>query len=53
MARKFGAKQGECPVAEQVSDCLLRLPLYSDMTETEQSWVVSTLMEFNASRPRC
>jgi dTDP-4-amino-4,6-dideoxygalactose transaminase len=49
MGRKFGGREGQCPVTESVSGRLLRLPLYTGMTEAEQSAVVAGLMEFGKS----
>jgi dTDP-4-amino-4,6-dideoxygalactose transaminase len=46
MGQRFGGKQGDCPVTEDVSDRLVRLPFYNDMTETEQARVVAALVEF-------
>ena len=43
MGRRFGGKEGDCPVAESVSDCLLRLPFYNDMDERDQAQVVKAL----------
>jgi len=47
MGRKFGGLEGQCPVTESVSGRLVRLPLYTAMTEAEQSAVVAGLMEFD------
>lgn len=52
MERKFGAQPGDCPVTEDVSERLLRLPFYNDMSEDEESWVVETLSTFDC-RQRC
>jgi dTDP-4-amino-4,6-dideoxygalactose transaminase len=52
MGKKFGGRPGDCPVTEQLSDCLLRLPFYNDLTEPEQSSVVSALQEFQEWEPR-
>ncbi len=46
MGRRFGGKKGDCPVTEDVSDRLLRLPFYNDLTEPEQACVVSAIIEF-------
>jgi dTDP-4-amino-4,6-dideoxygalactose transaminase len=43
MGRRFGGKEGDCPVAENVSDRLLRLPFFSDMDETDQARVVNAI----------
>jgi dTDP-4-amino-4,6-dideoxygalactose transaminase len=47
MGRKFGGKDGQCPVAESVSDRLVRLPFYTGMNEQDQARVVTALREFN------
>ena len=46
MGRKFGGEIGQCPVAEDVSDRLLRLPFYTSMTEDEQATVVREVLKF-------
>lgn len=48
MGRKFGGREGQCPVSEDVSDRLVRLPFYTGMTEADQSRVVATLKDFAA-----
>ena len=40
MGLKFGARSGDCPVTERISDQLVRLPFYFNMTEDEQSHVI-------------
>lgn len=47
MGEKYGGKVGDCPVTERVSDQLLRLPFYTNMTEEEQKTVISALKEFS------
>jgi dTDP-4-amino-4,6-dideoxygalactose transaminase len=46
MGKQFGGKEGDCPVTENVSDRLLRLPFYNDLTEAEQARVVAAIKEF-------
>jgi dTDP-4-amino-4,6-dideoxygalactose transaminase len=46
MGQAFGAKVGDCPVTEDVSDRLLRLPFYFDLSENEQMDVVQALYDF-------
>jgi dTDP-4-amino-4,6-dideoxygalactose transaminase len=46
MGRHFGGQAGDCPVTEDVSDRLLRLPFYNDLTEDEQARVVSVITSF-------
>jgi dTDP-4-amino-4,6-dideoxygalactose transaminase len=41
MGRAFGAQPGHCPVTEDFSSRLLRLPFYNDLTEEEQVRVVT------------
>ena len=48
MGRRFGGKSGECPVTEEVSDRLVRLPFYNDLTEAEQMRVVAALNDFRS-----
>ena len=46
MGRKFGGKSGACPVTESVSERLLRLPFFNDLTETDQAQVCATILDF-------
>ena len=46
MGRRFGGKSGDCPVTEEVSDRLVRLPFYNDLTEADQARVVAVLKDF-------
>jgi dTDP-4-amino-4,6-dideoxygalactose transaminase len=45
MGRKFGGKEGDCPVTEDVSDRLLRLPFYNDLTEADLARVIAAIRE--------
>ncbi|MDQ6652472.1 MAG: dTDP-4-amino-4,6-dideoxygalactose transaminase [Acidobacteriota bacterium] len=45
IARKLGYGEAKLPVTEMVSECLLRLPVYPDMTETEQKYVIQGVHE--------
>ena len=47
MGEKYGGKPGDCEVTEHVSDQLLRLPFYTNMTAEEQMQVVTALKEFS------
>jgi dTDP-4-amino-4,6-dideoxygalactose transaminase len=42
----FGGKPGDCPVTEDVSNRLLRLPFFNDLTGDEQEEVVEALHSF-------
>jgi dTDP-4-amino-4,6-dideoxygalactose transaminase len=46
MGRRFGAAPGDCPVAEDVSERLVRLPFYTDLTEDEQMSVIAAVRSF-------
>jgi len=46
MGKRFGGREGDCPVTESVSDRLLRLPFYYCLTDEEQSSVVTAIKEF-------
>jgi len=47
MGQRFGARPGQCPVAEWVSERLLRLPFYNSLTSSEQSRVIETIRGFD------
>jgi dTDP-4-amino-4,6-dideoxygalactose transaminase len=46
MGRKYGTGKTDCPVTEEVSSRLLRLPFYNDFTELEQARVISAVTQF-------
>ncbi len=46
MGLKFGGEVGDCPVTEHISDRLLRLPFYNDLSEADQARVVHALEAF-------
>ncbi|HEX8409249.1 MAG TPA: dTDP-4-amino-4,6-dideoxygalactose transaminase [Thermoanaerobaculia bacterium] len=43
MGERFGGRPGDCPVAESVSDRIVRLPFYASMSEDEQMRVVDAV----------
>jgi len=43
MGLKLGGKAGDCPVTEEISDRLLRLPFYYSLSESDQQLVIDTL----------
>jgi dTDP-4-amino-4,6-dideoxygalactose transaminase len=47
MGRRFGGRPGNCPVSEAVSDRLLRLPVFHDLTETDQELIVDAVRRFH------
>jgi dTDP-4-amino-4,6-dideoxygalactose transaminase len=48
MGRKLGGFEGQCPVTEDISDRLLRLPMFFALTESEQAEVIAALLAFDA-----
>jgi hypothetical protein len=46
MGLRVGGKEGECPVTESVSDRLVRLPFYNDLTEEDLARVVMAIKSF-------
>jgi dTDP-4-amino-4,6-dideoxygalactose transaminase len=46
VGQHFGGYLGQCPVAEQASDCLVRLPLFNSMTDEQQSRVIEAVQLF-------
>jgi dTDP-4-amino-4,6-dideoxygalactose transaminase len=46
MGKEFGGKAGDCPVTENVSDRLLRLPFYNTLSESDVMQVVEALYAF-------
>ncbi len=46
MGLRFGGQPGDCPVTEQVSDRLLRLPFYAGLAEPEQALVIREIQVF-------
>jgi dTDP-4-amino-4,6-dideoxygalactose transaminase len=49
MGRRFGGRAGDCPVTEEISDRLLRLPFYNSLSEAEQAMVIDTITSFEVS----
>ena len=46
VGRAFGGREGQCPVTEDVSDRLLRLPLFTGLSESEQDEVIAAVLAF-------
>jgi dTDP-4-amino-4,6-dideoxygalactose transaminase len=46
MGRGFGGRVGDCPVTEQVSDQLVRLPLHNHLTGADQEEVIEAILKF-------
>jgi dTDP-4-amino-4,6-dideoxygalactose transaminase len=45
MGQRFGGRPGDCPVTEDVSQRLLRLPFFNELSEKEQARVVKVIIE--------
>lgn len=50
MGRKFGGQKGDCPVTEDLSDRLLRLPFYNSFTDEEQQRVIEAIKNWSARK---
>lgn len=48
MGRKLGYKDGDCPITENVSDRLARLPLYASISNEDQSRVIEQALAFRS-----
>lgn len=46
-ARRWGGRAGDCPVAENASECLLRLPFFTAMSDEQQDRVLEAIQEFH------
>lgn len=47
MGQRHGGHAGQCPVTEDVSDRLLRLPFYTSLSAEEQADVIGAILEFD------
>jgi dTDP-4-amino-4,6-dideoxygalactose transaminase len=48
MGRRFGYREGDCPITEEISSRLLRLPFHNRLTGDEQNRVLSAISAFCA-----
>jgi dTDP-4-amino-4,6-dideoxygalactose transaminase len=49
MGRGLGGRPGDCPVTEDISDRLLRLPFFTGMSADEQAEVIGTVRSFRCA----
>jgi dTDP-4-amino-4,6-dideoxygalactose transaminase len=49
VGQRYGGRVGQCPVTERVSDQLVRLPFYNDMTQAEQAQVIEAIRAFHST----
>ncbi|MEO8612827.1 MAG: dTDP-4-amino-4,6-dideoxygalactose transaminase [Chloroflexota bacterium] len=47
MGKQYGGRPGDCPITERLGDCLLRLPLYNELTESDQARVIEAIQSFD------
>jgi dTDP-4-amino-4,6-dideoxygalactose transaminase len=52
MGQKFGGRPGDCPVVEDLSDRLVRLPFYFDLSEIDQQRVIDAVQSFQPAGSR-
>jgi dTDP-4-amino-4,6-dideoxygalactose transaminase len=46
MGYKFGGRAGDCPVTEEMSDRLVRLPFYNGLSQADQERVIDAVLQF-------
>ena len=46
MGRRYGGRDGQCPVTEDMSSRLVRLPFYNDLSGPDQARVIEAIAEF-------
>jgi dTDP-4-amino-4,6-dideoxygalactose transaminase len=46
MGRAFDGQKGDCPVTEDISDRLVRLPLYYELSEADLAYIVDAIHSF-------
>jgi len=49
MGKRFGGRAGDCPVTEEISDRLVRLPFYNSLCQSDQDRVIEAIIEFYES----
>lgn len=50
VGQRYGGRPGDCPVTEDVSDRLVRLPFYNTLDESLQRRVIDAVLEYSPSR---
>lgn len=48
MGRRFGGRPGQCPVTEDATDRLLRLPFFTGLSAADQDEVIDAVLAFRA-----
>jgi len=47
MGQRFGGKAGDCPITEDVSDRLVRLPFHNGLSSSEQELTIEAILGFD------
>jgi len=50
MGQRFGGKPGDCPVTEDISDRLVRLPFYNSLSSSDLEDVIGAVVEYRLER---
>lgn len=48
MGKRFGGKPGDCPVTEDISDRLVRLPMFYNLERIDQEFVIDEILNFDS-----
>lgn len=48
MGRRMGGQPGSCPVSEQKSERLVRLPFYNSLSQSDQDQVIAAVRQFQS-----
>ena len=43
---RYGGQPGDCPVTEDISERLVRLPMFNDLSESEQNFICEQIRQF-------
>jgi dTDP-4-amino-4,6-dideoxygalactose transaminase len=52
MGRALGGRAGDCPVTEDISERMIRLPFFADLTRAQQERVIGEVRRFSPARRR-
>ena len=48
VGRRFGGFAGKCPLSEHAGECLVRLPLFNTLSESDQDQVIRAVLDFTS-----
>jgi dTDP-4-amino-4,6-dideoxygalactose transaminase len=46
MGQRMGGRRGSCPVSEEKSERLVRLPFYNSLSQNDQDQVITAVEQF-------